>query len=844
MGNHRDGGEMQHLVELADDWCVWRWFLLRGAGFPVDLLAPLSSPTTVAAVDDACDHEATVTSARARATHACEVLLARQRPEARKPFSQLLRRLNRGQSVDPREHDAELRDSLEALQHAESALAESRERASIEFSSEQRRISAELRVLARNALLQEAVLWQNRGAFHRAIRAVRDEREAKPSRTRDREHVLARYLQRYCTKNETIGFFGPNAWSTFDNNDGAASLEIGGALLSARRVYFEPWVIVALADLATGDPILRSQLKPRISSLFRIDQGQVFQARGNVVSLPAGVVKLLTLSDGTRSAREIAAVVAADPDSELADEMEAHEMLEELAEKRLIAWSVDVPFDAEHPEQDLRQLLQPLEGARRDQLLGLLDELEARRALVSSAAGDPEALDRALGELDACFEQGTGGMATRRSGQSFAGRTLVFEECARDVTLRLGPAFLASWAKPMSLLLQSARWLSFEVASRVRADLVRAYEDLRAETGSATIELARLLERMPSLMTGLKSSEQDVVGDVLSAMHMKWRQVLELRDGDTLVQRSSHELTSRVREAFAAPHPGWPAARHHSIDILIGARTFDELRTGGGMVVLGEMQPCGAQVIAPAWGRFCPRREDVYRAYRKGTATAQVKIPPSKQHATHASCGPWYAHEFWLDVGMQRQSTSSSQRLAPADLVVERRDGSLIVRTRDGLVQLDIVTFCETWLIDAVAGRCSILGRSDWGLFPRVVIDNLVVHRQMWSMTPEQVPFLALTSGVEQFAAARRWARTIGLPRWCFLKVPEETKPIFVDFESPLFVDVAAKLARRATKLTFSEMLPAPPDLWLPDIHGNRYTSELRLTAVDPVAFPTAPSDT
>jgi hypothetical protein len=31
----------------------------------------------------------------------------------------------------------------------------------------------------------------------------------------------------------------------------------------------------------------------------------------------------------------------------------------------------------------------------------------------------------------------------------------------------------------------------------------------------------------------------------------------------------------------------------------------------------------------------------------------------------------------------------------------------------------------------------------------------------------------------------------------------------------------------------FSEMLPGPEHLWLTDAQGNRYTSELRLTAVD-----------
>ena len=73
------------------------------------------------------------------------------------------------------------------------------------------------------------------------------------------------------------------------------------------------------------------------------------------------------------------------------------------------------------------------------------------------------------------------------------------------------------------------------------------------------------------------------------------------------------------------------------------------------------------------------------------------------------------------------------------------------------------------------------------------------------------------------------------------MKSSAEVKPFYVDFTSPIYVNVLAKMVRRANAaerlpdktITIVEMLPAHDDLWLTDHEGNRYTSELRLTWVD-----------
>src|SRR6202034_2764292 len=67
----------------------------------------------------------------------------------------------------------------------------------------------------------EAVTWQNPAALVNAVVNVAENAPTKPSRARGREEIVASYWQRYCAKNDTIGFFGPLAWGRIAD-DGTA----------------------------------------------------------------------------------------------------------------------------------------------------------------------------------------------------------------------------------------------------------------------------------------------------------------------------------------------------------------------------------------------------------------------------------------------------------------------------------------------------------------------------------------------------------------------------------------------------------------------------------------------
>jgi hypothetical protein len=71
------------------------------------------------------------------------------------------------------------------------------------------------------------------------------------------------------------------------------------------------------------------------------------------------------------------------------------------------------------------------------------------------------------------------------------------------------------------------------------------------------------------------------------------------------------------------------------------------------------------------------------------------------------------------------------------------------------------------------------------------------------------------------------------MPRFVFFKVPEEPKPMFLDFASPRSVDAFARIVRKASNVTVTEMIPSIEETWLVDADHRSYTSELRMVAVD-----------
>src|SRR5207245_9044309 len=84
------------------------------------------------------------------------------------------------------------------------------------FAAANARIATAIREVAADPSFREALAWQNRAVLERTIAPMLAGGTGRRNvAERRNEELIANYVQRYCTKNDTIGFFGPIGWATW-----------------------------------------------------------------------------------------------------------------------------------------------------------------------------------------------------------------------------------------------------------------------------------------------------------------------------------------------------------------------------------------------------------------------------------------------------------------------------------------------------------------------------------------------------------------------------------------------------------------------------------------------------
>ncbi len=843
-----------HLIALHDaTWALWRWVGLRGAGFPLAQVLRLAPAGYASVVQRFLER-------KEEAEHQQQRLLQALSEEAKATVGkQHWQFVKAGHQIQGGRLQAKrpqgIREETQARWDAFEAACTLREEAwavvQAQFEEAWAKITEALYETATDQRFREAVMWQNRRAVHSGIDLFLRQ-AAKPNATnKQRQHsqLIARYLQRYCTKNDSIGFFGPVGWARWVSSGPALEARPGPALLATRTTYFETWCLDALGEALARDRSLLPWAVPRPMPFLFLNGTALHIPFARPLTLSRAQAAVFAACDGQRTAKEIAKALLAAPFPGLTSEAEVYAILEQLRATRRIAWTFEVSAEEWYPERALQQQLARItDDAARQTALAALGRLEAAREEVAQAAGNLERLDRALADLETTFTELTGKAATREEGQTYAARTLVYEDCQRNIEVKLGPALLEELGRPLSLLLSSARWMTYTAANLYEEAFKAAYRNLARQSGTTAVEFATFWSWIQPLLP--TDTAQSLIKQLEPELQARWATILALPAGagpagQWQVSYTSEQLRPRVEELFQAPHPGWPSACYHSPDILIAASGPEAIQQGNYALVLGEFHLSLNTLDVMALVSQHPAPAELFQAVAADFPAPRVVPVFSKNtlrgkrtHATLTSPG-----DFRFISAVDTCGVAPARALRLGALLVEEVAGKLVVRTRDGRRRFTLLELLDGILCIQVCNGLKLLPAAPHT--PRVMIDHLVVCRESWRFASADLGFAFSSDALEGFVGARQWARQHSLPRFVFARTPGEMKPYYIDLESPIFVEILAKAIRQSqattpgeATITVTEMLPSPDQAWLPDAAHNRYASELRIVVADQKKYP------
>src|SRR5580765_712376 len=640
--------EAKHLITFCGtQWALWEWMCLRSAGFPADGVFKLAAtPDLISAADEVIHATQAMELAGERALQEIRSALDELRASGQWPDRKKRKALLDGitkikakkvppipQMVSPEVFE-QFRAAIERTDTARVAFHQ-------RFSRNSAKTSDAIREIARSSRFCEALTWQNRSAVRTALDPLLQNPQKEATRNsaqRQHEELVASYWQRYCIKNDTIGFFGPVGWASLTPDDDHLFIRHGQQLVTARKTYWESWAMETLGTVLTQKYNLQPWIAPLLVPFVRIEGTLLHHPIIGSVSISAEQAALLHACNGRDTAKQIAFRLKHLSESQFEGESEVYAKLHELSDRGLVFWKFNLPHGP-HSEEVLREALQRIEDSNlREPCLNLLDQLDAAREQVEASAGDANKLNLAFEQLEHIFLQNTGVSATHGHGKTYAGRTLVYEDCRRDIEVLLGANLLAPLIEPLSLLLISSRWFTARVAETYRKKLFDIYSELARATGESIVDASLCWLQARSCF---EEEAAALMAPLEEEFRNKWERILQIGPSAGPMTYSCQELHERVLHEFPAIHAGWLNARYHSPDVMIAAASEEAIRQGDYFFVLGEVHVGGNTLQAALFVNQHPSPEDLIDATENDLGAFNVVPVGPKPEGRGSRVVPW-----------------------------------------------------------------------------------------------------------------------------------------------------------------------------------------------------------
>ncbi|HEY4026747.1 MAG TPA: lantibiotic dehydratase [Candidatus Dormibacteraeota bacterium] len=681
--------------------------------------------------------------------------------------------------------------AVDAVLDAETRGAPESERAALRaaagtaLESELDGLRTELRRLAAEPDVREAVFLSNPAVYENAWpRLVAPGLPPARSGSRRDERLAYTYLQRLCAKNETTSFFGPMGYGEIVEGD-AFRVE---RRPTRRRTFVAFWVLQELVRGVNREPELRAHLPLARNPLFRFRAAEARSSSlGRAVAIDAGAAALLGHLD--RGANSIAALAAAAGTSPAAV---GRDLLPLLRGGALLL-GIELPPDELDPFAALVAAVERLPAlAARERWLERFRRLdELRRTFEGARLPERAGL---LHEMESAFAAWTGCEPRRGSGDVYADRLVLYEEASSPFAIVLG----RETAERLAASLSPALEVSAAYGAGVQREYAGAVAPVLAEAGG------RL-----GLMEYLRRFRPD--GDPTS----RFSPVPPVRvpaNGDPILLAAADGAGGA---RFALPDVALAAASAADLEAgsyrVVMARVHHHLLLWGWLATF-HPDPERFDAVAGAWLRRQPPGQVI------GLRTGR------RNKGFYRFPGPT------LDHGLLR-AADGARSLPAEDFHVTLGEDGPELRSPAGrhLLYLALADLTSWPPLAALAPPLVLHAPIETGAAhaPRVMAGDSVYQRRRWRIA---MPELRRARELDLCLEVRRLVRRHGLPRYVFVRVPNERKPCLIDLHSPFAQELLRHLGGTAGEVLCEEMLPGPGELWLQDERG-RYTCELRMQA-------------